>query len=138
LRGLAYVEVRVRAAAKDLHSGIYGGAVPNAATVLARLVATLHDAEGHVTVDGFYDDVVAWDEASRSALRGLPFDEDALTREVGTSLSGEGGYTTLERLWTRPTCEVNGLLSGYTGEGAKTVIPGEAMAKLSCRLVPDQ
>ena len=139
LRGMAYVEIHVRAARGDLHSGAYGGAVPNPATVLARILATLHDEEGRIAVPGFYDDVVEWDPETRRAIQDLPFDELAFREGVGApGLQGEAGYGTLERLWIRPTCEVNGLLSGYTGEGAKTVLPARAMAKVSFRLVPDQ
>ncbi len=139
LRGLAYVEVHVRAARSDLHSGAYGGAVPNPAMALARMLSTLHDETGHIAIPGFYDDVVEWDEETRSAIRDLPFNDDEFLQEVGApGLKGEAGFSTLERLWIRPTCEVNGLLSGYTGEGAKTVLPARAMAKVSFRLVPDQ
>lgn len=138
LRGLAYFEVRLRGTAKDLHSGIYGGAVPNAATAMADVLSSLHDDRGTVAVDGFYDDVVAWDPDVLEGINTLPFDEAEMAREVGARPSGETGYSTLERLWLRPTCEVNGILSGYTGEGAKTVIPSRAMAKVSTRLVPDQ
>ncbi len=139
LRGLAYFEVRVRGTSQDLHSGSYGGAVANAATTLARMVATLHDDRGRVAVPGFYDRVLDWDGDVRDRVRELPFRETAFFEEAGAlGPSGEVGYSTLERLWSRPTCEVNGLLSGYTGEGAKTVIPATAMAKVSCRLVPDQ
>lgn len=139
LRGLAYVEVHARAADGDLHSGAYGGAVGNPATALARMLATLHDDDGHIAIPGFYDDVVEWDEATREAIRKLPFDEAKFRDTVGApALVGEAGWSTLERLWIRPTCEVNGLLSGYTGEGAKTVLPARAMAKVSFRLVPDQ
>ena len=139
LRGLAYFELHVEAAKSDLHSGAYGGAVPNPATQLARIVSTFHDEKGRIAIAGFYDDVVAWDDATRESIRGLPFDEQDFRREVGApALDGELGYSVLERLWTRPTCEVNGLLSGYTGEGAKTVLPARAMAKVSFRLVPDQ
>jgi acetylornithine deacetylase/succinyl-diaminopimelate desuccinylase-like protein len=139
LRGLAYAEIRVRGARSDLHSGAYGGAVPNPATELARILATLHDAEGRVTLPGFYDAVVDWDEETREGVASLPFDDERFRRDVGApGLRGESGFGTLERLWMRPTCEVNGLLSGYTGEGAKTVLPAEAMAKVSFRLVPDQ
>ena len=139
LRGLAYVEIHVSSARSDLHSGAYGGAVPNPAMVLARMLATLHDEQGRIAIPGFYDDVLSWDAETREAIRQLPFDEGRFCDEVGTpGLSGEAGYSTLERLWIRPTCEVNGLLSGYTGEGAKTVLPAKAMAKVSFRLVPDQ
>jgi acetylornithine deacetylase/succinyl-diaminopimelate desuccinylase-like protein len=139
LRGLAYFEIHVDAARSDLHSGAYGGAVPNPARVLAEMLASLHDDAGRVAVPGFYDDVVEWDSATREAIRALPFDQEEFRRGVGApALSGEAGYSVLERLWIRPTCEVNGLLSGYTGEGAKTVLPARAMAKVSFRLVPDQ
>lgn len=139
LRGLAYLEITVKGAQTDLHSGSYGGAVINPAMALARILATLHDDIGHVAVPGFYDQVNAFPERVLAEMRELPFDDSRLMEEVGVNeLSGERGYTTLERLWTRPTCEVNGLLSGYTGEGAKTVLPSEAMAKVSFRLVPDQ
>jgi acetylornithine deacetylase/succinyl-diaminopimelate desuccinylase-like protein len=139
LRGLAYVQIDVRGATSDLHSGMYGGAVVNPAMALARILATLHDEHGRVAIAGFYDRVQAWPEAVRARMRTLPFDEAHFRGEVGApALGGEAGYTVLERLWTRPTCEVNGLLSGYTGEGAKTVLPAVAMAKVSFRLVPDQ
>jgi acetylornithine deacetylase/succinyl-diaminopimelate desuccinylase-like protein len=139
LRGLAYFQIDVRGPAGDLHSGSYGGAVVNPAAALARVLASLHDAGGRVAVPGFYDAVRDWPEAVRAQMRALPFDDEAFRRDVGApALGGEAGYTVLERLWTRPTCEVNGLLSGYTGEGAKTVLPAAAMAKVSCRLVPDQ
>jgi len=139
LRGLAYCEIHVSAAKSDLHSGAYGGAVPNPAMELARMLATLHDENGHIAIEGFYDDVVDWDHETRESIRRLPFEDEEFRESVGApALSGEAGYTTLERLWIRPTCEVNGLLSGYTGEGAKTVLPARAMAKVSFRLVPDQ
>ncbi|MEP6621581.1 MAG: dipeptidase [bacterium] len=139
LRGLAYFEINVQGPAQDLHSGSYGGAVVNPAMALARILATLHDAEGRITIPGFYDAVDEWPAAVRAQMRSLPFDDEHFRAEAGSpALGGEKGYTVLERLWTRPTCEVNGLLSGYTGEGAKTVLPARAMAKVSCRLVPDQ
>ncbi len=139
LRGLAYTEIRVRSAASDLHSGAYGGPVPNAGTELARILATFHDDRGRIQVPGFYDAVVEWDDETRKGISELPFSEEDFRGGVGArGLTGEAGYTVLERLWIRPTCEVNGLLSGYTGEGAKTVLPAEAMAKVSFRLVPDQ
>lgn len=138
LRGLAYFEMRVRGPGSDLHSGIYGGAVVNPATALARIIASFHDDDGHVAIPGFYDDVVAA-TAFRERIRELPFDEEAYLEETGApALGGEHGFSTYERLWVRPTCDVNGLLSGYTGEGSKTVLPSRAMAKVSCRLVPDQ
>jgi acetylornithine deacetylase/succinyl-diaminopimelate desuccinylase-like protein len=139
LRGLAYFQIDVQGPAQDLHSGSYGGAVVNPAMALAKILATLHDADGRDSIPGFYDKVADWPAAVREQMRGLPFDDEHFRAETGApALGGEKGYTVLERLWTRPTCEVNGLLSGYTGEGAKTVLPAKAMAKVSCRLVPDQ
>ncbi|HEY4218931.1 MAG TPA: dipeptidase [Gemmatimonadaceae bacterium] len=139
LRGLAYFEINVQGPATDLHSGSYGGGVMNPAMALARILATMHDANGHVTIDGFYDKVRDWGDTARKEMRALPFDDEHFRAETGSpELFGEKGYSTLERVWMRPTCEVNGLLSGYTGEGAKTVLPAKAMAKVSCRLVPDQ
>jgi acetylornithine deacetylase/succinyl-diaminopimelate desuccinylase-like protein len=139
LRGLAYFEIHVQGPSGDLHSGSYGGAVVNPAMALARILATMHDENGRVAIPGFYDSVEDWPANVREQMRALPFDENALKHETGVStLGGEKGFTVLERLWTRPTCEVNGLLSGYTGEGAKTVLPAKAMAKVSCRLVPTQ
>ena len=139
LRGLAYFQIDVQGPAQDLHSGSYGGAVVNPAMALARILSTMHDAEGRIAIPGFYDSVREWPAGVREQMRQLPFDETHFRAETGaTALGGESGYTVLERLWTRPTCEVNGLLSGYTGEGAKTVLPAKAMAKVSCRLVPDQ
>jgi acetylornithine deacetylase/succinyl-diaminopimelate desuccinylase-like protein len=139
LRGLAYLQIDVTGPNSDLHSGMYGGAVVNPATALARIVASFHDAEGRVAIPGFYDLVRPFPDAVREGMRSLPFDEAEFKHHLGVeALGGEPGYTTLEKLWTRPTCEVNGMLSGYTGEGAKTVLPGQAMLKVSCRLVPDQ
>jgi acetylornithine deacetylase/succinyl-diaminopimelate desuccinylase-like protein len=139
LRGLAYLQIDVQGPDRDLHSGSYGGAVINPAMALARILATFHDGSGRVAIDGFYDDVRDWGPAVRDQIHALPFDEEEFRAETGAkSLGGERGFGVLERLWTRPTCEVNGLLSGYTGEGAKTVLPAHAMAKVSFRLVPDQ
>jgi acetylornithine deacetylase/succinyl-diaminopimelate desuccinylase-like protein len=139
LRGLAYFQIDVQGPAQDLHSGSYGGAVVNPAMALARILATLHDAQGRVAIPGFYEAVRDWPAHVREQMRALPFREEEFRAETGApALGGESGYTVLEQLWTRPTCEVNGLLSGYTGEGAKTVLPCKAMAKVSCRLVPDQ
>jgi acetylornithine deacetylase/succinyl-diaminopimelate desuccinylase-like protein len=139
LRGLVYFEVRVRGTGQDVHSGIYGGSVPNAATELARILGTLHDERRRVTLPGFYDPVVRWDDAVLEQLRALPFEDAILRAETGArGLVGEEGFTNLERLWLRPTCDVNGITSGYQGEGAKTVIPALAIAKVSFRLVPDQ
>ena len=139
LRGLAYFQVDVTGPNSDLHSGMYGGAVVNPATALARIIASFHDADGRVAIPGFYDAVLDFPPAVRTGMKALPFDEADFKRDLDVAaLGGEPGFTTLEKLWTRPTCEVNGLLSGYTGEGAKTVLPGKAMVKVSCRLVPDQ
>ncbi|MEO8945379.1 MAG: dipeptidase [Gemmatimonadaceae bacterium] len=139
LRGLAYFQLDVQGPSSDLHSGIYGGAVVNPAAALASIIASLHDANGRVTIAGFYDDISPFDDVVLAGMRKLPHTDAAFMREVGVSaLGGEQRYTTLEKLWTRPTCEVNGLLSGYTGDGAKTVLPAKAMAKISCRLVPNQ
>lgn len=139
LRGMAYLEVRVQGPSVDLHSGAYGGAVVNPANALARIIAALHDERGRVTVPGFYDRVRELTDTQRQAIAGLPFEEETLRAEVGAPrLGGEEGYGPLERIWARPTLDVNGLLSGYTGEGAKTVLPSKAMAKVSMRLVPDQ
>jgi acetylornithine deacetylase/succinyl-diaminopimelate desuccinylase-like protein len=139
LRGLAYLEVALRGPARDLHSGSFGGAVQNPANALARVLAALHDDAGRVAVPGFYDAVRPLEVWEREAFGALPFDEGAYRRDLGVdALPGEAGYTVLERVWARPTLDVNGLWSGYTGEGAKTVLPAVASAKLSCRLVPDQ
>jgi acetylornithine deacetylase/succinyl-diaminopimelate desuccinylase-like protein len=139
LRGMAYFEINVQGPSGDLHSGSYGGGVMNPAMALARILATMHDENGHVAIQGFYDKAKDWGSAARKEMQSLPFDDSTFQKETGSpALFGEKGFTTLERLWMRPTCEVNGLLSGYTGEGAKTVLPAKAMAKVSCRLVPDQ
>lgn len=139
LRGLAYFELEVQGPRGDLHSGSYGGGVANPANALAQIVASLHDDQGRVAIPGFYDRVVEWDPETRLAIQHLPFDGTEFLREVGSEASqGEVGYTLLERLWIRPTCDVNGMISGYTGEGAKTVLPARAKAKVSFRLVPDQ
>ena len=139
LRGLAYFQIDVQGPATDLHSGSYGGAVMNPAMALARILATMHDANGHITIPGFYDKVRDWGDAARKQTRSLPFDDEPFRAETGSpALFGEKDFSPLERLWMRTTCEVNGLQSGYTGEGAKTVLPAVAMAKVSCRLVPDQ
>jgi acetylornithine deacetylase/succinyl-diaminopimelate desuccinylase-like protein len=138
-RGLCGLELTVTAAAKDLHSGRHGGGVANPLTALARLIATLHDADGRVAIDGFYDQVRELTPAEREAIAALPYDEPAYLAQVGAESGfGEAGYTTLERQWTRPTVELNGLWGGYQGPGQKTVIPSEAHAKITCRLVPDQ
>ena len=139
LRGLAYFQIDVQGPSVDLHSGSYGGAVVNPAMALARILATMHDGSGRIAIEGFYDKVSDWGATAREQIGRLPFDDERFRRETGApALGGEAGFSTLERLWMRPTCEINGLLSGYTGEGAKTVLPANAMAKVSCRLVPDQ
>ncbi len=139
LRGLTYMEVEVTGPDKDLHSGLFGGAVANPANVLARLVAGLVDSEGRVTIPGFYDDVCALTPAERRAFNKAPFDLAAYKRslQIG-AVEGEAGFTTLERTGIRPSLDVNGIWGGYTGEGTKTVIPSKASAKISMRLVPNQ
>jgi len=139
LRGLVYEEVFLTAASHDLHSGLYGGAVPNPANVLCELLATLHTPDGKVNLPGFYDDVRNLTPAERAEWAKLPFDERADLKELGlTEGSGEAGFTTTERRWARPTCDINGITSGYQGPGAKTVIASKASAKVSMRLVPNQ
>jgi len=139
LRGLAYLQVDVRGSRTDLHSGLFGGAVANPAAVLAQLLAQMKDRGGRVKIPGFYDDVVPLREQEREAWSSLPFNPKQFRKDFGIpKVYGESGYTTLERTWGRPTFEVNGLQSGFTGEGAKTVLPAVAMAKISMRLVPDQ
>lgn len=138
-RGLCGLALTLTAAGKDLHSGRHGGAVANPLHALATLVASLHGADGRVAVDGFYDEVRELTAAERAAIAALPFDDDTYLRQVGAPAAvGERGYSTLERQWTRPTLEVNGMWGGYQGPGQKTVIPCEAHAKITCRLVPDQ
>ncbi|MCX6166674.1 MAG: dipeptidase [Sphingobacteriales bacterium] len=139
LRGLSYLEVEVVGPNRDLHSGVYGGAVANPATILCQLIASLHDEHNHITIPGFYDDVLPLSEADRAALNKAPFDLEDYKKDLGVNdVWGEKGYTTLERTGTRPTLEVNGIWGGYTGEGAKTVLPSKASAKISMRLVPNQ
>ena len=139
LRGLAGVQIDVKGAKGDLHSGLYGGGVQNATHALVELLASFRDKEGTITVDGFYDDVRPATEEEREEYRKLGFDEEALKKELGVSeLFGEAGYSHLERTWTRPTLEINGVFGGFSGEGIKTVLPSEAGAKITCRLVPDQ
>lgn len=138
-KGLCGLEVRVRTANQDLHSGRHGGGVPNALHVLVDLLAGLHDADGRVLVEGFYDRVAELDPQERAEIAALDFDEAAYRAALGIStLMGESGYSTLERQWARPTLEVNGMYGGYQGEGGKTVVPSEAFAKITCRLVPMQ
>lgn len=138
-RGLAGLELTLSAATKDLHSGRHGGGVANPLHAMARLIATLHEPSGRVAVAGFYDTVRELTSEERAAIAALPFDEAAYLAQVGAPAAfGEPGFSTLERQWARPTVEVNGLWGGYEGPGQKTVIPGEAHAKITCRLVPDQ
>lgn len=139
LRGLVYFQIDVRGTASDLHSGIFGGAVVNPNMALAQMLAQMKDKGGRVKIPGFYDAVRPLEAAEREAWEKLPFNERQYRKQLGApKLFGESGYSTLERVWARPTFEVNGMIGGFTGEGAKTVIPAVAMAKVSMRLVPDQ
>jgi len=139
LRGLVYFQIDLRGSSTDLHSGSFGGAVANPAFVLAQMLAQMKDRGGRIRIPGFYDDVVQLQEEERHAWASLPFNERQYKKDFGIpKVFGESGYTTLERTWARPTFEVNGLLSGFTGEGAKTVLPAVSMAKVSMRLVPNQ
>src|SRR5437868_9523783 len=140
LRGVAALEIKVIGPQMDLHSGIFGGAVANPAAALARLLASLHDADGRVAVAGFYDDVVPLQDWERESWKKLPLDPDAemLKETKAPALLGEKGFSTLERIWARPTAEINGIGGGYQGPGTKTVLPSHAMAKLTFRLVPNQ
>lgn len=140
LRGIVYGEIHVEAARQDLHSGSYGGAVPNPLQAIAEIVTALKGRDGRIQIPGFYDRVQAPSAEERAAWARLPFDENEYRdKEIGTlELTGEPGYGVFERLWARPTFEVHGIRGGFTGEGAKTVIPARAAAKVSCRLVPDQ
>ncbi len=139
LRGMAYFELRLRGPAADLHSGIFGGAVDNPATILCRLIGGMHDEDGKVTLPGFYDDVLPISSEEREELARLPQTDEWWRKQAGVgSLGGERGYSATERAGARPTLDVNGMLSGFTGAGSKTVLPSEAMAKVSMRLVPNQ
>ena len=139
LRGLVYAQIDVRGTKTDLHSGSFGGAVANPAMVLAQMLAQMKDRGGRIKIPGFYDDVIELREEERAEFKKLPFNETRYRKELGAPrLFGESGYSTLERVWGRPTFEVNGMLAGFTGEGAKTVIPAVSMAKVSMRLVPNQ
>ena len=139
VRGLSYIEVEVTAANRDLHSGTYGGAVANPITILAQMIASCHDKNNHITIPGFYDDVIDATTEERAKMAKAPFNEEEYKKDLGVNtLWGEKGYTTNERTGIRPTLEVNGIWGGYTGEGAKTVLPAKAFAKISCRLVPNQ
>jgi acetylornithine deacetylase/succinyl-diaminopimelate desuccinylase-like protein len=139
LKGIAYIEVRVKTAAMDLHSGAFGGGVPNPINALAKMIAALHDDKGRITVPGFYDAVLDISPMEKAAFAKVPFDEQEFATEIDvTATPGEAGYSLLERLWARPTLDCNGIGGGFQGEGSKTVIANTAMAKISCRLVPNQ
>ena len=139
LRGIATAEIRVDGPSTDLHSGNYGGAIANPAEFLARILNDLKDRNGRITIDGFYDDVIELSPSEREGFASLPFDEDAFCRDLGAKTPyGEEGFSTLERIWARPSLEVNGLVGGFGGDGSKTIVPAHATAKVSMRLVPDQ
>ena len=139
VRGLSYIEVEVTGPNRDLHSGVYGGAVANPITMLARMIASLHDENNHITIPGFYDDVVVATPDERKKLNAAPYDEKEYKEDLGVKeLWGEKGFTTNERTGIRPTIELNGIWGGYTAEGSKTVLPAKAFAKISARLVPNQ
>ncbi len=139
LRGLSYLEVEVTGPNRDLHSGVYGGAVANPATVLCQMIASLHDKNNHIAIPGFYDDVQSLSEEDRELLNAAPYSEEEFKKDLEINeVWGEQGYTTIERTGIRPTLEVNGIWGGYIGEGAKTVLPSKASAKISMRLVPNQ
>jgi len=139
VRGLSYIEVEVTGPNRDLHSGVYGGAVANPITILAKMIASLHDENNHITIPGFYDDVAISTEEERKLMAMAPFDAKEYADDLGVKeLWGEKGFSTNERTGIRPTLELNGIWGGYTGEGAKTVLPSKAFAKISARLVPNQ
>lgn len=139
LRGLAYLEVEVTGPNRDLHSGTFGGAVANPINVLAKMIAGLQDKNGKITIPGFYDDVLKLSKKERENFASLPFSEKKYAKEIGVKdVKGEKGFSTLERIWARPTLDCNGIYGGFTGEGAKTVLPSKATAKISMRLVPNQ
>lgn len=139
LRGISYYELKLQGPDRDLHSGVFGGAAVNPAGALVKMLAALVDGDGRVQVPGFYDDVIPLTERERNEFAALPYDEAEFKSSIGvTALNGEVGYTNIERRWARPTCDINGLTSGYQGEGAKTVLPAKASAKFSFRLVPNQ
>jgi acetylornithine deacetylase/succinyl-diaminopimelate desuccinylase-like protein len=139
LRGLSYLEVEVTGPNRDLHSGVYGGAVGNPITILAKMIASMHDENNHITIPGFYDKVIDLTPEEKNALNAAPYDEAEYKKDLDIAeVWGEKGYSTLERTGTRPTLELNGIWGGYTGEGAKTVLPSKAHAKISMRLVPNQ
>jgi acetylornithine deacetylase/succinyl-diaminopimelate desuccinylase-like protein len=139
VRGLSYIEIEVTGPNRDLHSGVYGGAVANPITILSKMIASCHDEHNHITIPGFYDDVIESTQAERNKMAEAPFDLNEFKEDLGIKeVWGEKGYSTNERTGIRPTLEVNGIWGGYTGEGAKTVLPSKAFAKISCRLVPNQ
>ena len=139
LRGLSYVEVEVTGPNRDLHSGVYGGAVANPINALCSMIASLHDENRHITIPGFYEDVLETSAADREAMSGIPFDLEAYKKDLAVNdVYGEKGFSTIERTGIRPTLDVNGIWGGYTGEGSKTVLPSKAFAKISMRLVPNQ
>jgi len=139
LRGVLSCEIALQGPSQDLHSGTFGGSIANPVNALADMVAALHDSDGRIQIPGFYDDVVPLSAEERESLADLPFDEASYLEEIGVSSAwGEAGYSTTERRWARPTCDVNGLYGGYTGEGPKTIVPARATAKITCRLVPNQ
>lgn len=139
LRGLSYVEVEVTGPNRDLHSGVYGGAVANPINILAKMIAQMHDENNHITIPGFYDEVLSLNAAERAELNKAPFDLNEYKKDLGIDdVWGEKGFTTLERTGIRPTLDCNGIWGGYTGEGSKTVLPSKAFAKISMRLVPNQ
>ena len=139
LRGLSYVEVEVTGPNRDLHSGVYGGGVANPINVLCQMIASMHDENGHITIEGFYDNVLEVSAADRDELGKIPFDIEEYKKDLGIDdVQGEKGFSTIERTGIRPTLDVNGIWGGYTGEGSKTVLPSKAFAKISMRLVPNQ
>ncbi len=139
LRGLSYVEVEVTGPNRDLHSGVYGGGVANPINVLSQMIASMHDENGHITIDGFYDNVLEVSAVDRGDLAKIPFDLDEYKKDLGVDeVDGEKGFSTIERTGIRPTLDVNGIWGGYIGEGSKTVLPSKAFAKISMRLVPNQ
>lgn len=139
LRGLSYVEVEVTGPNRDLHSGVYGGAIANPINILAKMIAQMHDENNHITIPGFYDDVLNLSDAERTELNKAPFDLDEYKKDLNVAeVWGENGFTVMERTGIRPTLDCNGIWGGYTGEGSKTVLPSKAFAKISMRLVPNQ
>jgi acetylornithine deacetylase/succinyl-diaminopimelate desuccinylase-like protein len=139
LRGLSYIQIEVEGPNRDLHSGLYGGAVLNPCNVLCEIVASLKDSDGRVTIPGFYDNVIVPSDTERAKMAERPFDPEAYRKSVGVeALAEEKGFSTMESVGIRPTLDINGMWGGYTGEGAKTILPSKASAKISMRLVPDQ